>query len=363
MKGLTKTRIDNPMSLLENSSASQADLLMEHNFDVGCLRPFKEFGRSWITLNEGTDDEKTICVNTPSTLTKDQYKIMDQGIIDVHRKPLVMWKDLQQAGATYNIPNGLAYSMLQYQTNTDITGAKISMEPLDEDERDRLDFDLRQMPLPIIHKGFSFGIRQLMQSKVGVNPMPLDVAMPKLASRKISEYVDDMCTGVAPVFTYGGESIYGIGNHPDRILYSMTPPTSDTWRPSVLINEVLAALQLGRDAALYGPWRCYMSAAWHQFLEKDYSEAKGDNSVRSRLMEVGGISSWVPVERMEGFRMIFVQMDDQYTIRAVTAMPLTLVQWDGKGGMAKHWRLMCMMYPQIKTDANGITGIIDCNAA
>ena len=73
------------MQLLDSSSPYQADMLIDYDFDPGVLRPFRERGKTWITINEGTDKEDTLVVNAPATLTKTQWEWLDRTIIDPHR--------------------------------------------------------------------------------------------------------------------------------------------------------------------------------------------------------------------------------------------------------------------------------------
>ena len=44
--------------------------------------------------------------------------------------------------------------------------------------------------------------------------------------------------------------------------------------------------------------------------------------------------------------------------RAVSALDITTLQWEGMGGMEMNFRVMAIMVPQLRTDFYGNTGIM-----
>jgi hypothetical protein len=194
-----------PIDLIQNISGfgDAADKLMAANFDVGVLRPWiGRDGRSYITRmvrnQAGIYTPKVYVTNAPATLTKDAWIAFDTAIVRAVRDRLRVFADIRGSGLVFNLPNGMAHTILQYQTMGDITPATVSMDPVRRSEGDRPHFDLGNLPLPVVHKDFDFSAREIMVSRNG--NLPLDTTMAELAARKVAEEIERMTAGtVKPV--------------------------------------------------------------------------------------------------------------------------------------------------------------------
>jgi hypothetical protein len=186
-----------------NGFGDAASLLLSNNGDPGVLRPYLWRGpdgnvRSYVNKRvqnqrSGVWETKPFVVNTPATLTYDAWKQFDSAILQTLYDRLRAFADIRAAGLTYNLPNGMAHTVLQYQTMGDITGATVSMDPSRRSETDRPTSDLALFPLPIIHKDFDISARELLVSQQG--QMPLDTTNATLAARKVAEELEDMTIG------------------------------------------------------------------------------------------------------------------------------------------------------------------------
>lgn len=333
-----------------------ANLLLANNFRPECLRPWiGSDGRSYVmNVNRKTGKLETMVANAPASLLRDEWKIFDDAIIEAARAPLRLVQDLINAGLTYTIPNGFGKTILEYQTMGDITPAETSMSGQRQSQEDRAEFDIAGLPLPILHKDFSFDARQVEISRAG--QMPLDTTTARLASRRVSELAEEYAMGLRS-YSFGGRTIYGLQNLPSRKTKTLTAPTDPGWTPQTLIGEVLDMIQLALDDNQYGPFVLYFSTAWTQFLEGDYSAAAPQNTVRQRLANIDYISGvrWLP--RMSGFHVFLVQMTPD-VIREVIGMPMTTLQWETLGGMRLHFKVMAIMVPQLRPDQAGNAAIV-----
>lgn len=330
-----------------------ANVLMAHNFDAGALRPYQGAdGRSFITINDG-GKPKTIVVNTAATLRKDDWIQLDTAIIKAAKPRLTAVAALRAAGLQYTIPNGLGKTVLEHEAQSDIADATISMDGLREGDSDRPLFDLRSLPLPIIHKDFQFSARQVMASRNGGSP--LDTTTAELAGRRVAEQAEKLCLGEASSYAFGGGTVYGFKNFPTRLTKSMTAPSSSNHPTTV--SEVLAMRKQSTDANYFGPWALYYAPAWYSYMDEDYSTAKGDNTLRERLLKIEGINSVQAADYLTGNTMILVQQTADVA-RMVVGMDITTVQWESKGGMQLNFKVMAILVPQIRGDYNDATGIV-----
>ena len=249
-------------------------------------------------------------------------------------------------------------TVLETETQSDINPASVSMDTLREAENDRPLYELSGLPLPIIHKEFHFSARQLATSRNGATP--LDTSMAEMAGRKVAEEAEKMALGVSTVrdqFKWGGNTIYGLTDFPNRLTKTITSPTASGWAGSTLVTEVLAMRAQSVAAFHYGPWMLYVGTGWDQYLDDDYSSSKGDNTLRERVEKIEGIQDVRTLDYLSGYSMILVQMTTD-VIREVVGMEVTTVQWDERGGMKKNFMVMAILVPQLRADQNSNTGIV-----
>jgi len=333
-----------------------ATTLLANGFDIGALRPWVgKDGRSYITQNRAG---KMVACPVPvanATLRHEEWKVLDEAIVMAAKERLRVIADLRGAGLVYNLPNGMGKTVLETESMSDITPATISMDPVRESENDRPEIDLVNLPLPVIHKDFFFSARQVATSRnIGAG---IDVTTAQLAARRVAEEAEKLVLGVSPSFSYGGGSIYGYTNFPSRITRTITAPTGSN--QATTVQQVLAMRQDSIDAFHYGPWVLYTSPAWSQYLDDDYSTAKGDNTLRQRLQSIDGITDVRTADFLSptAFILILVQQTADVA-RLVMGMDITTVQWETHGGMRLHFKVMAIMVPQVRADFNGNTGIV-----
>lgn len=338
-----------------------ADRLIEAGFDIGALRPYRgKDGRSYVTRTiDGKP--KVMVTNAPSVLTYDAYKLFDDTIVTTLQENLKLLADVRsRPGMTYNIPNGMAHTMLQYQTQGDITPATISMDPVRRSEGDRAETNIITFPLPIIHKDFDFSAREIATSRLG--QLPLDTSTAALAATKVAQAIEQLATGVIS-FTYGGSTIYGLINFPYRATKTdLTAPTGSNG--TTVINELLAVRQMLIDDKHFGPYRLYVNSQWAQVLDNDFSTAKGDNTLRQRILAIKDIEDIVTLDFLPTtqWHYALVEMKSS-TVRSVVGFEAQTIQWESLGGMRKHFKVMAMVLLQLRADTDGNSGVAHARTA
>lgn len=342
-----------------------AEALVDRDLHPGFFRPWrsKKNGRSYVSVGG-----RNLATNARATLTKEQWKAMDQRLVTVARPDLRVWSDIVGAGLTYNVPDGMGTIFLQDQTITDGGTAIISMDPAVEGERDRPSFDTRSYPLPVIHGDVSFSMRQLAVSRrpgLGGIAAPLDTTMLEQVTRRIVEKIELMTIGSASqTFNYGGATpIQGLTTKTQRVTSSLTLPTDPSWTPELLLDEMLDMIQDLQDLQFNGPYGVYFSPSWMKYLNGPYSSAYNGGSLLSNLRQIDEIKWMKKIHYgLSGYQIIVFQLTPD-VIRAVTGMRLQTIQWFTKGGIGWHAKVICMMIPQLRTNADNETGINHGTAA
>jgi hypothetical protein len=345
--------ISNISSIFGNGDA--ADRLIANDFDIGVLRPWLgKDGRSYVTRTVN-GKPKILVSNAPATLTKDAWILFDTAVVRAVYARLRAFADIRAAGNTFNLPNGMAHTVLQWQTVGDITPATISMDPARRSEGDQPSMDIGNLPLPIIHKDFDFSARQIAVSRSGIVPMPLDTTTAELAGRKVAEAVEQLTVG-ATTFSFGGSSIYGFTNFPNRALKT-DMPVPDGTNGTAVINAILALRQLLINNKHYGPYMFYTNDQWSQVLDNDF-KANTDSTLRQRILSIEGIQDVRTLDFLPNtfWNCLLVEMLPT-NVRAVVGMEVQTVQWESLGGMVKHFKVMCMLIPQLRADTSGNSGV------
>jgi len=337
-------------------SGNVAETLLAHNFDVGALRPYTGLdGRTYVTLTQNGIPSAIPIANATATLRKDDWKILDDAIVKAAKPRLRAVADLRSRGLSFAIPNGMGKTVLETENQSDISAAIISMDGLRESEGDRPQFDLVNLPLPIIHKDFQYSARQIAASRNGGSP--LDTTTAELAARRVAEMAEQLLLGVASSYAFGGGTIYGYVNYPNALSRSLTSPTAVAWTPATTVQEVLQMRLQSQDAFHYGPWMLYCSPNWDVYMDDDYSASKGDNTLRERLAKVQGIEGVSTLDYLTDYSLVLVQMTAD-VVRIVVGMEITTVQWESRGGLQQNFKVMAILVPQLRTDQNSNTGIV-----
>jgi len=247
--------------------------------------------------------------------------------------------------------------VLQTEMVGDINDATLSMDGLREGANDRPQFELINLPLPIIHYDFSFSARQIATSRSGGSP--LDTTMAELAGRKVAEGAEKLLLGnwtANDQYNYGGGTIYGYTDFPDRNTETLTSPATSGWVGTTLVDEILAMRQNAYDAYHYGPFKLYNAPAWDAYLDNEF-KTYSDRTLRERIGAIEGVSSPQTLDYLSSYDMLLVQMTTD-TVREVIGMDITSVQWETKGGMQLNFKVMAILVPQIRSDINDKCGIV-----
>jgi hypothetical protein len=361
------------LDMIHNGQAhgDVASRLLSSGGDFRSLRPWLgEDGKSYVTVNTGTDGKgqpryEAVPTSNSATLRKDEWIRFDEVVIRAARQRLRAYADLRNANV-YGGFDGMSSMILEHETMSDPGEAFVDFDAMTEGNRDAPLFQLEGLPLPIIHSPFWFSSRRLMISrKLGT---PLDTAMGEAAGRRVAEEIEKMTIGsiAGPSLSPGNVSdygstprVYGYTNFPDRVTKTdVTAPTASGWTPEQAVDDILDMINSLNNNKFYGPFKCYHSTDWSQYMDKDYSDAKGDNTLRDRIGAIDQIDG--PPVRLDfledTFTLLLVQMTPDVA-RAVNGMEIRTVQWQSMGGMRLNFKVMAIQVPQLRSDFDGNTGI------
>jgi uncharacterized linocin/CFP29 family protein len=345
------------------SYGNVAAQMMQCDFDAGALRPFiGRDRRSYITLQAGKDEKgepkyNTIpLTNAAASLLREEWKFIDTAVQEAAYPRLRAWADLRGSSGALPIPQGMGKTVVQSTRIKDITPAKVSMDGIAISDMDVPGGESIGVPLPIIHKDFKFSAREIAVSRSGA--MPLDTTVATMAARKVAEEIEKMTIGIGAGagYTFGGYTVYGYTEFPDRLTYQLTEPTGN-WSPAVLVQEVIGMRKAAEDVGFNGPFTMYTTSDWSAVMDEDYSTQKGSNTTRERILQLDNINRIVTLDYLTGYQILLVQLTPDVA-RAIVGMDFTTLQWEQHGGMEIRLKVMAIMVPQLRADFYRGTGIV-----
>ena len=297
-------------------------------------------------------------LRTHATLRKDEWEELDEAVVRVSEERLVGVMDLINMGLTYDLNDDFGTMVLESESQSDITGAEQTMDGITRTNADTVSFDQINLPLPITHKDFQMSARVLAASRKRGNS--LDTTNGELAARKVSESVESMLfNGVG--ITFGGGTIYGYTNHPDRNTFQISGDWADEGAVTgeQIVQDVIKMIQLNQADGYYGPYNLYVPTAYGSRLSDDY-KANSDKTIKQRLLEIDEIADVKTADQLSANNVVLAQMTVD-VVRVVRGRDPQVIEWEGQGGLMLYFKAMAILVPQIRSDKNSKSGV--CHGA
>lgn len=351
-------------------SGSVAKHLMANgNLNIGAMRPFidEKSGKAYMTVYRGGNPkspssyETRQIPQTNATLRRDEWKQLDDALLDVSRSRLSGIQDLVDSNLVYNLGNAMGTTVLEYHSVSDAFEAELTMDGITRGKNDRPDFNYHYLPIPIIHVDYELNARELAASRNLGNS--LDTIDAQISARKVAEKLEAMLfTNTTYAFGEKGSdarnSIYSYVNHPDRNLVNL----SIDWDSSGItgagiIQDVMAMKQASINDYHYGPWMLYIPTNYETTLDMDYDKTTPGTTIRERIMKISGIKGIKTIDTLAANNVLLVQMTSD-VVRLVRGMGLQNVEWKSEGNMVTNYKVMTIQVPQIRSDYNKRSGIV-----
>jgi hypothetical protein len=330
------------------ASGSMAQRLLDNGFKVNSLRP-------------ACTDAKGNALKNNATLRYDEWKEYDRVLVEETVRPMRAVAALRAAGLTYGIGNGFAKPILQYEDVSKMGEATLSMDGESERDNDRVEFTLKYLPLPILAKSWFINGRVLASSRE--TGAALDTTQTAQSGTRIGELLEDLTLNGSSSFTFGGGTIYGLTDHPQRNTLAMAVDWGSA-SPAAIVKDVKDMVQKCFDDFFYGPFILFVSANCEMHWNDDYSSHYA-KTILNRVKEISTISDVVfcPfLNKSYAYSQGVLVQRSPGTVRIVEGMPLTNVQWEERGNTRFHFKGMTIAVPQVRATQAGNSGICHCKA-
>ncbi len=339
------------------------NLLLNNKSDPGNLRPWvdEKDGRSYVTNHKGgalnvPANYVTNRINANATLRRDEWLQLDDVLLQVARERLGGWQDLIDKGLTFNIGNAMGTTVLESHTVSDAMKAELTMDGIPRTQGDRPEFGTEYLPLPILHVDYEINMRVLEASrKLG---QALDTTSVEMGVRRILEYQEDMLfTNIT--YPFAGGTIYSYVNHPDRNTVNLAVNwDAAAMTAALILADVQNMKQTSMNNLHYGPWMLYIPSAYETVMDADYATGRQQGqTIRERLLKIGGLQGIKVVDRMPANEVLLVQMTSN-VVRLVQGMGIQNIQWKEEGNFVTKYKVITIQIPQIRSDYKQKSGIV-----
>ena len=341
--------------------------------DFGTKRPFlhrnPKTGNwgAYVSVYTSGDPTKitsyqTIPINVnAATLRRDEWKALDDVVMNVARERLVGIADLEANNLTYNLNNAMGTTVFEWHDVGDSMTADMTMDGVTRANGDRPTFQHNYLPIPIIHSDYEINARVLASSRGLGNP--LDTYAAENAARRVAEKLEDMLfTNVT--YSYGEtdarsrNTIYSYVNFPDRNLVTLSLAWDNASKTGAqIIQDVVNMKQASINDYHYGPWKIYIPTAYETVLDKDYDATTPGTTIRERILKISGVTGITVVDRLTANNVLMVEMKSD-TIRLIKGLAMTNLQAETEFGFVNKYKVLTIQVPMIRSDRNSRCGIV-----
>lgn len=329
--------------------------------EPGLMRPYlADDGRAFVSVYKGTGDKTkeenymTLQVNA-GTLRRDEWVQLDQAILPIAQSRLVGIADLEAARLVFNLGNAMGTTVLEYHDVSDGFEVVMTMDGVTRSKGDRPEYSSKYLPIPIIHADYEINARVLEASRKLGNP--LDTTSAELATRKVAEFLEGLLF-TNRTYSFGNGVIYSYVNHPNRNELDLGTAWDDSSiTGKAIVQKVLEAKAMSIADNHFGPWNLYIPAAYEMYMDEDYTDDKGETTIRERILKIEGINSVKVSTQLAADNPVLVQMTPD-VVRLVKGFGIQNVEWQTEGKFITKYKVMTIQVPQIRADQDGKSGIV-----
>lgn len=279
----------------------------------------------------------------------DAWRRIDTRATVVQRDVLAVFNRLAAASQTPLDIGDLVSYFPQVSDSGEVT---VSMDGRQTGRSDQALVKYAGTPVPIIASEARFGWRQAAVNRKGA--IMLDAITVENHQRRVAEKLEDMVLNGDAQVVVGGQTIYGLRNHPNRNTgnhtFTLGSATGANWLTAFaqIINLLIGDNAYGR-VTVFLNWGDYTYASINEFV------AGYPKTILQRLREIEQIADIVPASKVPASNIIGIAGLETGTWGSIlSAMPLSSRPKNRLNTEDDYVvSVMAAAAPQFRTDYNG----------
>lgn len=290
-----------------------------------------------------------------SALRKDEWEVLDDVVVEAAGPRTAILNRLP-----IKTHDSIGVLMSQWNVSSQMTTADVSLTGRSVGQRDRVDYKLSGVPLPIIYKDFEIGERELEASRRFGGGIDTTTAFE--ASRVVVEKMADMLYNGDSTVNLNGNTIYGLTNETN---VNTGSASGDFGTISNIIPTITAMVTaLGGDN-YHGPFE--VDIANTQYIECStsyYTDGSGQTAV-DRMMNLPMIDAVNDTDQITAGGLVMRQTTRNVLEWAqveiggetVNGIQIALTEWMSGDGLTHHFKVMAIGAPLVKSDYASQSGV------
>lgn len=307
----------------------------------------------WLAERRGAvNKHERQMLGNASPLPRDVWGEWDREGMEIQRDVLAVFGDLASSVA---MPMPIGKLVHHFQQVSDSGSVNTSLDGRGRALTDQPTITYHGTPVPIIDSTFSYGWRQVEAART--EGFQLDAAARRNAMYKVAEKMENIALVGDSTIVVGGDTLYGLTNHPKRNTRSTTndlsAATGAQWLADVVATlQLLHADNYRQPATLYVNWDDWFYAA-----STDFSTAYPNKTIAQRVLETGGVREVIPSSKVSADTIIAV-VKDRSVLQVLSAMPMSTRQ-EFRANPEDDYNFVTMAAAalEIKYDANDNCGV------
>ena len=267
-----------------------------------------------VTQNNLDEAQQGGLIGNAFALPRDVWQRWEAEAVEIQRNVLAVFDDLS---ASLSTPIGIGEIVNNFMTVSDSGEVNVSLDGRSDAKSDQPVFDYHGTPVPIIDTAFTYGWRQIEAARS--KGFQLDGAGRANAARKVAEKMETLALDGDSSISVGGNTLYGIRNHPKRSTratgITLNGATGAQWLAEVIaLVKLLHTSNFRVAPTLYLNWD-----DWFYAQNTDYSAQYPNKTIAQRIQEVG-IASVVPASSVAANELIAL-VKSREVVQVLNSMP------------------------------------------
>jgi len=289
---------------------------------------------------------------TNSLLRKDEWEMLDDAVLIAATGQMNFISRLNGDPQLRKTLNSMGVLVSQYNQGSEMTRAAVSLSGRAAPDFDRQDYNLTGVPIPVIHKEFQIGMRELEASRAYGSG--IDTTNAFEASRVVTEEMERIGFGGNTNIALNQNVLYGITNEPNINTGSAVGGFDTLSNIVPTFRNMIIALAADN---YFGPYEAWVARTQYNEMSLNFhSDGTGDSGL-TRVLKMAGLSAVYPSDWMTAGTLVMAQMTPNVLDFCVYQLN-QVVEWTSPDGMAQNFKVMSIGAPRIKSDYNGNSGVV-----
>jgi len=295
-----------------------------------------------------TSDGKTVVAN--SLLRKDEWEMLDDAVQSAATGEYNAIPRLNGDPQLRKKLNSMGVLVAQYNQGSEMSRASVSLSGRAAPDFDRQDYHITGVPVPVIHKEFQIGKRELEASRAYGSG--IDATNAFEASRVVTEEQERLFVSGNANISLNQSILYGVTGEPNINTGSAVGDFGTLSNIVPTFRNMIIAMAADH---YYGPYEFWVARTQYNEMALNFhSDGTGDSGL-TRVLKMANITAIYPNDWMTAGTLVGIQMTPDVIDFCVYQLN-QVVEWTSPDGMAQNFKVMSICAVRPKSDYNGNSG-------